>query len=188
MLTVTIQKSAKTVNATVGYHDLHCGQKYILMINQAIHSSGLENHLLCPMQCCLIGVHISEVPKFQPDSPSVTTLHPIIIPLHLSSVSSYFDVYFMSVSEYENEDILKTHLIAEESPWYSSTEEYSECKTHMSDQQGQIIRTATVARQPVFISARILYSMAYHVFDFMDNDNLATLMPAQKKVSIALMA
>ena len=43
------------------------------MMNQAIKISGLENHLLCPKQCCLNGVHISEVPKFLADSSSVTT-------------------------------------------------------------------------------------------------------------------
>ena len=75
------------------------------------------------MQCCLNGVHISEVPKFQVECPSVTT-HAIeladpfnaacllIIPLQLSSVTSYFDVYSPSIAEYENEDILKIHLTA----------------------------------------------------------------------------
>ena len=60
------------------------------MINQVIHINGLENHFLCPMQYHLNGVHISEVPKFLADSPSMTTdafqlldpfnaLHPLII-------------------------------------------------------------------------------------------------------------
>ena len=42
------------------------------MVYQAICIDGLENHLLCPMQCCPNGVHISEVPKFLAKSPSVT--------------------------------------------------------------------------------------------------------------------
>ena len=52
-------RSAKTVNAAVGYQDPHSRQKFILMINHAICIDGLESHLLCPMQCCLNGVHIS---------------------------------------------------------------------------------------------------------------------------------
>ena len=50
------------------------------------------------MQCCLNGVHISEVTKFLAESPSVTThaielpdpfdaVHLLIIPLQLSSVA-----------------------------------------------------------------------------------------------------
>ena len=42
-------RSAKTVDAAVGYQDVQSGEKYILMINQAIFIDGLVNHLLCPM-------------------------------------------------------------------------------------------------------------------------------------------
>ena len=92
------------------------------------------------MQCPLNGVGISEVPKFLAESPSETThaielvnpfdaAHLLIIPLQLSSVTSYFDMYFPSVAEYENEDIPKIHLTVEESPWDPSMNEYSERET-----------------------------------------------------------
>ena len=38
-------RSAKTVDATLGYQDPQSGQKNILMMNKAIHINGLENHL-----------------------------------------------------------------------------------------------------------------------------------------------
>ena len=76
------------------------------------------------MQCHLNGVHISEVPKFLAHSPSVTThakltdpfdtVHSLIIQLQISGVTSYFDVYSPSIAEYENEEIPKNHLTAEE--------------------------------------------------------------------------
>ena len=105
--------STVTIN-TVWYQDPQSGQKFILLINQAICINGLENHLLCPMQCHLNGVHISEVLKFLAKSSSETThaielvnpfdsAHPLIILLQLSSVTSYFDVYSLNVAEYENE-------------------------------------------------------------------------------------
>ena len=86
------------------------------------------------MQCHLNGVHVSEVPKFLAESPSETihaielvdpfdAAHPLIIPLQLSGVTSYFDWYSLSVREYENEDT------AEEPPWDPSTREYSEQET-----------------------------------------------------------
>ena len=95
------------------------------------------NHALCPLQYCLNDVHINEVSKFLAESPSMTshaiqlkdpfdTAHLLITPLQLSSVTSYLDVYSSSVAEYENQEISKIHLTAEESPWDSSTNEYSE--------------------------------------------------------------
>ena len=105
------------------------------MINQAACINGLENHLLCNMQYHLNGVHISEVPKFLAESLSTThiiqltdpsdTAHLLIIPLQLSGVTSYFDVYNLSITAYENKDIPKIQLTAEELPWDPSTEEYS---------------------------------------------------------------
>ena len=89
------------------------------------------------MQCCLNGVHINEVPKFLGETPKDTThaiklvdhfdtAHLLVIPLQLSSVTSYFDVYSTCIAEYENEDIAKIHLTAEEPSWDPSTSEYSE--------------------------------------------------------------
>ena len=73
-------RCSKTVNAAVGYQDPQSGQKFILMINQAIYIDGLENHLLCPMQCHMNRVYISKVPRFLAGS-SVTT-HAIELPGH----------------------------------------------------------------------------------------------------------
>ena len=64
MLTVMNQRYAKTVDATVEYQDVQSGQKFILMIIHAICINTLENHLLCPIQCHLNGVYISESQKF----------------------------------------------------------------------------------------------------------------------------
>ena len=100
----------------------------------------LVNHLLCPMQCHLNGVQINEVPKFLAEIPSETThaielvdpfyaTQPLIIPLKLNGATSYFDVYSPSIAEYEDEDIPKIYLTAEESPWDPSTSGYSEQET-----------------------------------------------------------
>ena len=65
-------KYTKTVNTRVSDDDPDSGQKYILMINQAVQISGLANHHLCPMWCHLSSVQIHEVSKFLADSPSET--------------------------------------------------------------------------------------------------------------------
>ena len=66
-------RSSKTVDAPVGYQDPQSVQKFILMKNQAIFINSLEYQLLCPMQCLLNGVQISEVRKFLTERPSVPT-------------------------------------------------------------------------------------------------------------------
>ena len=120
-------KSAKTFDATVDYQDPQSGQRFILIVIQAICIDGLFNHLLCRMQYCMNGMQISEVPKFLAENPSETphaieltylfnAASPLMISLQFSGVTSYFDVYHPSVAEYEHDDIPKTHLTAEEPP------------------------------------------------------------------------
>ena len=92
----------------------------------------------------LNGVQISEVPKFLAENPSETShaielvnlfnaTYPLIIPLQLSGVTCYFDVYSPSATKYENGDIPKIHLTAEKPPWDPSMNEYSDRETHMLD-------------------------------------------------------
>ena len=44
----------------------------------------------------------------------------------------------------------------------------------MLDHQCWISIPTTVAREPVFVSAVVLYSLAYNATDVMENDNLVT--------------
>ena len=73
------------------------------------------------MQCCVSWAAINEVLKFLAPIPS-ETMHtiqiinpfsvtkPIITPLHLTRVGSYFDVRKPTLQEYEDQDILdRTH-------------------------------------------------------------------------------
>ena len=119
MCSVTSQKMAMEVPRQLMPQQAIQIHRVILVINQAICI--LERHSLCPMKFQLKGMHISEVPKFLTESPSVTThaiqlpnpfdvAHPLIILLQLSRVTNYFALYSPSTSEYENEDILKIYL------------------------------------------------------------------------------
>ena len=93
-------KKDHIVNAAVTYTEPETGHPVILLINQAIEMNGLDHHLLCPMQCCMNGVRINEVPKFlasetmhakQLENPFDAT-HPIFIPMKLNGVTSYLKV------------------------------------------------------------------------------------------------
>ena len=189
-------RSAKTVNATVGYQDAEQSEVSLNDKPSNMHLwPSQPSHF--PIQCHLNGVQISEVLKFLAATLSETThaielvnpfnaAHPLIIPLQLSGVTSYFDVYSPNVAEYEKNDIPNIHLTGEEHPWDPSTNEYSERETHMLDHQGQTCIPATVARGPVYISTVVSYSLASDAADVMDNDNLATALLAQIQISIVL--
>ena len=172
-------------------------KKFILMINQAICTDGLVDHLLCPIKHCLNGVHISEVTKFLAENPSWTThaielvdlfdtTHPLIILPQFSIVTSYFDVYSPSIADYENEGIPKIHLTAKKELWDPSTSECSERETQMLNHQAQINFLSTSARAPVFVCTVFSYSLAYDAADVMDNDNHATALKAQIQISTVL--
>ena len=72
----------------------------------------------------------------------------IRILLQLNSATSFFDLYFPIIEEYENED--KEHL------WNPSVEVYSDGETCMLDHQGWIGITTMTARGSVLVSAVIL--------------------------------
>ena len=103
----------------------------------------------------------------------------------MNGVTSYFDMYSPSVTEYENDDIPKIRLTAEEPHWDLSMNEYAERETQMLDHQGQISIPAT-ARGPVFDSAVVTYSLAYDATDVMENDNLVTALESQIQISLVL--
>ena len=121
-------KHAHIIDAIVAYTEPETGQVFILLLKQAIEINRLNHHLLCPMQCCMNGVLMDEVPNFlapvtsemmhaiQIENPFDTT-HPIIIHLKLNGVTSYFDVKKPTQEEYEDENILKIKLTAEAPPW-----------------------------------------------------------------------
>ena len=79
-------KHIHIVNATVDYSKSETGHVVILLINQVIKMKSLDHHLLCPIQYCMNGVMIDEVPKvlamytIQLENPFDTT-HSIIISL-----------------------------------------------------------------------------------------------------------
>ena len=127
--------------------------------------SGLSKHLLCPMQCHLNGVPISEVPSswlIAQVTHAIIVIDPLdvahllITTLQLYGVTSYFNVHSSNIAEYENEEIPEIHLTEDELPWDPSTNENSERVTQMTDHQGHIIVSAMMAKGPVFINTIIL--------------------------------
>ena len=63
-------KHAHIVDAAFTDTLAETGQVVILSINEAVEMNGFDHHPLCPMQCCMNGVLINEVPKFLVPIPS----------------------------------------------------------------------------------------------------------------------
>jgi hypothetical protein len=56
-------KTYQNVSGVVAYDDPQTRRMLHLIINQAIHISNLDHHLLCPMQCFVNGVTVKDLPK-----------------------------------------------------------------------------------------------------------------------------
>ena len=94
-------KHACIVDDTVIYNQLETGQIVPLLIHQVIEMKDLHHHSLCHMQCHMNSVLIDEVQKFLTPIPSEAiydvqivnpfdATQPIIIPLKVTRVTSYF--------------------------------------------------------------------------------------------------
>ena len=104
-------KHALIVDSIIAYDEPKTGQVFILFIFQAIEIKGLNHHLLYNMDC-INGVVIDEVPTFLAyvlrtrHAINVITpfdaIHPIIITLHITRVTSNFNVRKSTEAEYEN--------------------------------------------------------------------------------------
>ena len=79
--------------------------------------------------------------------------HPIITPLQLTTVTSYFDMRKSILKEYEDKDILKTELMAEAPPWDPSSPEFSRQEQSMIDYKRCFVIPTTSEREQVSINS-----------------------------------
>ena len=121
-------RKAEIVDAAVLYVTADTFEPVILLIHQAIYIPELEHCLLCPMQCRMNGVEISETPKFLVKNPTALDhsirifqpedqAHPLNIPLQLDGVVSYFSIRCPTVGEFEDDRIPQIELTAAGAEW-----------------------------------------------------------------------
>ena len=97
-------KALEIVDAVVAYTDPSTGDKWMLVINQAILVPGLQHPLLCSNQIQMNDIQVNDEPKHMVLNPTVyhhaITVKPpdgneqveeLIIPLALSGVFIYFE-------------------------------------------------------------------------------------------------
>ena len=70
-------KSAKTVDAAIGYnHPITC-KTFILMLNQVVYLKDLMNHLICLMKYHFYGDLINNVLTVLAEDPTLTAHHSV---------------------------------------------------------------------------------------------------------------
>ncbi len=151
-------KTYQTVSGVVAYDDPQTGSTLHLIINQAIHIPHLDHHLLCPMQCCVNDMTVSNLPKFlvanptdqmhtltinDPDNP----LQPVILPLSLRGVTLLLNVRTVTINEFNIQDYPRLHLTSETLTWEPTTNLYEQQENAMMDYSGNIVRDAAVRGQ-----------------------------------------
>ena len=145
------------ISGAVVYDHPVTGQVCILEYHQVIYHKALWNHLMCPMQSRVIGVKINKLLKFlayKSDSETHTVIiddpldpqEPLIIPLQLKSVTSYFPIRKPIVEEFENSDLPHISMIATGPTWELSEASYANQEAAMTDSAGNIITRETMAR------------------------------------------
>ena len=141
--------TAKTVTAVVAYDHPETGEIYMLIIHQAILVNAMKHNLLSPMQLRDNGLRVNDEPKHMVLTP--TDYHhaisiptgddgdPMIIPLSLSGVTSYFPTRKPTRQEWENTDLsLCIELTAEDPEWDPHTNRFSEQEATMLDSNGRL--------------------------------------------------
>ena len=183
-----------TITGAVAYDDPFTGQTYIFVYHQAISVKSLRVHLMCPMQHRVNGVRISETPKFLADAPTSKThaievddpldpSEPLIIPLQIKGVTSYFSVRKPTVDEYEDEDLPHITMTAEGPEWEPCSSDFAEQEAAMTDFRGQIVDRETIARGRRIISAVSHTCIDVEAIDFTDDDNFGQAL--QSKVTVS---
>ena len=118
-------RHACPINVIFAYNEPQMGQEVIILTHHAIEMKGLNHQLMHPMQCCMNGVWINEVPKFLAPNHSETmhviqvtipfnATNSIIIPWPLTRVTRYFDVLWC---EKTNSKSMRIRITSKKNSW-----------------------------------------------------------------------
>ena len=115
------------------------------------------------MQSRIADVEINELPKFLAKNPDERTHavvvddpvsnEPLIIPLEIKGVTSFFPTRKPTRQEYEEDSIPKINMTSELPDWEPSTADFAEQESAMIDAGGQVISNDIIERGRRFINA-----------------------------------
>ncbi len=137
------------VSGAVAYDHPITGKVYILVFHQAIYCRQMDNHLICPMQCRVIGVVINDTPKMcipNPDDSTHsinvtdpldqdTTLH---IPLILKGVTRCFCIRRSTTVEFDDKDTPKLDMTSKSPEWDPGDPDWAIQEASTMDSRGRV--------------------------------------------------
>ena len=144
--------SSRSVFSRQGFLGIYIpitGKVYILVFHQTIYCRQMDNHLICPVQCCVNGVVINDTPKMcipnldnsthsikitNPLDP-VATLH---IPFILRGVTSCFCVRKPSTAKFADDDIPKLDMTYKSPEWDPGDPDWDTQEASTMDSRGQV--------------------------------------------------
>ena len=108
---------------------------------------------------------------------------PLIIPLQLKGVTSYFPVRKPSIGEFEDPEIPHINITASAPPWEPSQSSYAEQEAAMTDFGGNVVERETMARgRRIINSVSVTTCADIDAIDFTDDDNFAEALQSKVKV------
>ena len=146
-------KTLSIVDAVVGYTDPSTGDKWMLVINQALLVPGLQHPLLCTNQLRLNDIHVNDEPKHLALNPTEYT-HAIaiktpddneakkelIIPLCMSGVFSYFEVSKPTLEQWQSiPEEWCLHLTYDSPEWEPTKMGLDEAESAMVGADGMVV-------------------------------------------------
>ena len=120
------KRVCRIVSAVIGYERPDNGQLVLLVIHQAIHCPSLHHHLLSPFQLRCNGITVNETQKLFVNEPSMLDHAMIckeedgerlVVPLHITRVTSYFHCRMPTAEEMEDNQILQVELTSQTVTW-----------------------------------------------------------------------
>ena len=180
-----------TVSGVVKFTHPASGERFHLVIHQAIHTPHLLHHLLCPMQCHMNDVTVNDVPKFLTDDPTENT-HAIIVqsddaydsaqtvlPLKLGRVISFLNVSKPSPDEWTTAECTRLVLTNEHLTWDPNDPSFADQENAQTDSFGDVRRRN---HRPLTVQA---LSTDLSAADVTHDDNFAAFLDSHVAVDVA---
>jgi len=146
-------KTLRTVDAVIAYTDPSTGDKWMLVINQALLVPGLRHPLLCTNQLRLNDIRVNDEPKHMVPIPTeyhhaIAIKTPdgneqkseLLIPLSISGVFSYFEASKPTADQWENaDDDWCLHLTYDSPEWEPTDLDLETAESAMVGEDGLVV-------------------------------------------------
>ena len=181
----------RTITGVLAYVHPYSGQRYHLVIHQAVHIPDLPHHLLCPNQCRAHGVSIYDCPRIyvdRPDSDSHSIVardeygESVVLPFFLCGVTSLINVEPISRNEWDDHAYPRVTLTDLDLSWDPSSKVYKDQENAMTDPRGRPIERDT-ARGPLMVINSVCTSTYNDAADVSLQSNFPNVLRSKVNIS-----